>query len=55
MELRAEYDRWEDEAAKAFDDYNIEPGGVFIIDLYNKSPVFDLSFRAARRWRRHTG
>ncbi|PZS37419.1 MAG: hypothetical protein DLM62_19320 [Pseudonocardiales bacterium] len=43
--LRREYDRWEEKAAKAFDGYNIEPGGVFIIDLYNKSPVFDLSFR----------
>jgi ectoine hydroxylase-related dioxygenase (phytanoyl-CoA dioxygenase family) len=41
--LRVEYDRWES-AAKVFENYNIEPGGVFIIDLYNKSPVFDLSF-----------
>ena len=43
--LRAEYDKWEAKAAKSFADYNIEPGAVFIIDLYNKSPVFDLSFR----------
>jgi ectoine hydroxylase-related dioxygenase (phytanoyl-CoA dioxygenase family) len=44
-QLRSEYDRWEEQAATAFADYNIEPGGVFIVDLYNKSPVFDLSFR----------
>jgi ectoine hydroxylase-related dioxygenase (phytanoyl-CoA dioxygenase family) len=43
--LRSEFDLWQQRAAKAFDDYNIEPGGVFIIDLYNKSPVFDLSFK----------
>lgn len=41
--LRAEYDRWAS-AARTFPNYNIEPGGVFLIDLYNKSPVFDLSF-----------
>jgi len=43
--LRAEYDTWEARAAKSFADYNIEPGAVFIIDLYNKSAVFDLSFK----------
>src|SRR5215475_2324311 len=43
--LRAEYDTWEAKAAKSFADYNIEPGAVFIIDLYNKSAVFDLSFK----------
>jgi ectoine hydroxylase-related dioxygenase (phytanoyl-CoA dioxygenase family) len=45
--LRAEYDKWEAKAAKSFADYNIEPGAVFIIDLYNKSPVFDLSFKCS--------
>ena len=45
--LRSEFDLWQHRAAKAFDDYNIEPGGVFIIDLYNKSPVFDLSFKCS--------
>lgn len=43
--LCREYDLWEDRAAKTFDEYNIEPGAVFIIDLYNKSSVFDLSFQ----------
>lgn len=42
-ELCAEYDKWE-HAATIFPDYNIEPGGIFLIDLYNKSPVFDASF-----------
>jgi ectoine hydroxylase-related dioxygenase (phytanoyl-CoA dioxygenase family) len=42
--LLAEYDKWE-HAATTFAEYNIEPGGVFLIDLYNKSPVFDESFR----------
>jgi ectoine hydroxylase-related dioxygenase (phytanoyl-CoA dioxygenase family) len=46
-DLRAEYDTWEAKAAKTFADYNIEPGAVFITDLYNKSPVFDLSFKCA--------
>jgi ectoine hydroxylase-related dioxygenase (phytanoyl-CoA dioxygenase family) len=45
--LRAEYDRWAS-SARAFEGYNIEPGGVFLIDLYNKSPVFDLSFQCGQ-------
>lgn len=43
-QLRHEFDRWEAREAIAMPGYNIEPGGVFLIDLFNKSDVFDLCF-----------
>lgn len=43
-QLRREFDRWEEREAVTLPTYNIEPGGVFLIDLFNKSDVFDLVF-----------
>lgn len=38
--LRAAYDRFEEDAV-VYHDLGIEPGGVFLFDLFNKSEVFD--------------
>ena len=45
-QLRHEFDRWEAREARLMPDYNIEPGSTWLIDLFNKSEVFDLCFRS---------
>lgn len=45
-ELRSEFDRLEALDSVVMDDYNIEPGGSWLINLFNKSKVFDLCFKS---------
>jgi ectoine hydroxylase-related dioxygenase (phytanoyl-CoA dioxygenase family) len=44
-QLRAEFDRFESEKV-VHEDLRIEPGGEFLVDLFNKSAVFDLCLRS---------
>jgi ectoine hydroxylase-related dioxygenase (phytanoyl-CoA dioxygenase family) len=44
-QLREEFDRFEGEAI-THHDLRIEPGGVFLMDLFNKSAVFDICLQS---------